>query len=139
MNNMPHFKKKKTEIIVVEDDRDINELISYNLRKEKFNVTQVFDGFDAQQVLAKNSFNIVILDLMLPGVDGFKLCKQIKEKISSTITYIIIVSAKTDFDDKLCASILGADRYITKPFSIVRLLSIIKELDGYMRKEYTVT
>jgi len=128
----------RTKIVVIEDDRDINDLIAFNLRQADYVVTQIQDGKVAQQVLNDDKFDIVILDLMLPGIDGFSLCRQVKSIQRDQPIYVIVVSAKTDFDDKLYASILGADRYITKPFSVTRLCALIKELDGYLHKTYSV-
>ena len=67
------------KVIIVEDDKDINNLIAYNLRKEDFCVEQVFDGLSARERIKGGVFNIIILDFMLPGIDGFEICKEIKD------------------------------------------------------------
>lgn len=129
----------KNRIMIVEDDRDINSLIAYNLNKEGFYVEQVFDGYEAQKKVAGETFDIVILDIMLPGIDGFQICKDIKERKDAFKTFVIIVSAKVDASDKLYAHILGADYYLAKPFSVRTLVNIAKELKEIREKEFHVT
>jgi len=130
--------KDKIGILVVEDDRDINELIAYNLMKEGFAVTSVYDGLDARETLELEKFDIVILDIMLPGLGGFDICRLIRNNPKEFNTFILVVSAKVDSQDKLYAHILGADCYLTKPFSIARLIEIIKEVVFLKNKEFVV-
>lgn len=127
------------KIIVVEDERDINNLIAYNLRKENFSVEQAFDGNEAMKKLNGERFNIVILDLMLPGVDGFTICNRIKNDKNCFKTFVIIVSARNNHQDKLYAHLQGADFYITKPFSVGMLMDTVEELSLLQDKEYLVT
>jgi DNA-binding response OmpR family regulator len=125
-------------ILVVEDDKDINQLIAYNLQKKGFTVEQAFDGQAAREKLDGRFFPIVILDIMLPGIDGFDICRQIKSDEKKCKSYVIIISAKSSAQDKLYAHILGADCYITKPFSIETLVGVSEELRGLVEKEFTV-
>ncbi len=125
-------------ILVVEDDKDINGLVAYNLRKHGFLVEQVFDGLDARKALAQEFFPIVILDIMLPGIDGFDICRDIKASITGAKSYVIMISAKGSEKDKLYAHILGADCYIAKPFFVKDLISVVKEINALLTKEYTV-
>ena len=127
------------KIIIVEDDPDINNLIAYNLRKEGFNAKQVFDGTVADKKLREEYFDIVILDIMLPGMDGFDICRSLKDNPLGGKNFIIMVSAKCREEDKLYAHILGADAYLTKPFSVVTLMDIVKEVDRMQNKEFVVT
>ncbi|MFA5311562.1 MAG: response regulator [Candidatus Omnitrophota bacterium] len=129
---------EKTRILVVEDDKDINGLIAYNLRKNGYSVEQVFDGDEAKEKLDSEFFPIVILDIMLPGIDGFDICRDIKESITGHKSYVIMVSAKGSEQDKLYAHILGADCYIAKPFFVKDLISVIDEISALSRKNYTV-
>jgi DNA-binding response OmpR family regulator len=129
---------KDKKIIIVEDDKNINSLIAYNLVKEGFNVEQVFDGVKAMQRIKEEIFNIVILDIMLPGVDGFDICKEIKSDLRYSRSFIVIVSAKGNEQDKLYAHLLGADCYLTKPFSLIVLLNAVKEISAALDKEYSV-
>jgi DNA-binding response OmpR family regulator len=126
------------KIIVIEDDPDINKLISYNLRHEGFIVRQVFDGDEAVERLRSEYFSIVILDIMLPGINGFDICKEIKEKDNSSKSFIIVVSAKSSSQDKLYAHILGADCYLSKPFKVGRLIDVVKEVQTMQNKVFSV-
>ena len=130
--------KNNKKILVVEDDRDINELVSYNLVKEGFEVTSVYDGNDAKETLQLEKFDIVILDIMLPGLGGFDICKIIRSKPAAFNSFIIVVSAKSETQDKLYAHILGADCYLTKPFSIEALVGVVREIDALRNKDFLV-
>jgi len=125
-------------IFVVEDDPDINHLISYNLKKEGFTVESAYEGISASLRLKKEHFDIVILDIMLPGIDGFDICRQVKDSKDGHRTFIIIISARDYSEDKLYAHILGADSYFTKPFEVSRLLSEVKEMTSMLSQELTV-
>jgi len=126
------------KIIIVEDDKDISSLITYNLTKEGFVVEQVFDGVSAMQRVKAEIFSIVILDIMLPGIDGFDICRQIKEDPRYSRSFIVVVSAKCHEQDKLYAHLLGADCYLTKPFSLTSLLNAVKEISVSLDKRYLV-
>lgn len=126
------------KIIVIEDDCDINKLISYNLRKEGFIVEQVFDGDEAVARLKNEYFSIVVLDIMLPGINGFDICKEIKENDNSSQSFIIVVSARSSSQDKLYAHILGADCYLSKPFRVGLLIDVIKEVQSMRNKTFSV-
>ena len=126
------------KIIIVEDDKDISNLIAYNLNKEGFIVEQTFDGVSAMQRVKEEVFNIVILDIMLPGIDGFDICRQIKEDPRYFRSFIVVVSAKCHEQDKLYAYLLGADYYLAKPFTLTSLLNAVKEISVSLGKEYLV-
>ena len=126
------------KIIIVEDDKDINNLIAYNLRKEGFMVEQFFDGASAMQRIKEEVFNIVILDIMLPGIDGFDICKEIKNDLRYSRSFIVVVSAKCHEQDKLYAHLLGADCYLTKPFNLTSLLGAVSQISESLDKEYLV-
>ncbi|MFH1355112.1 MAG: response regulator [Candidatus Omnitrophota bacterium] len=128
--------KVKKRVIVIEDDKDINKLITYNLENEGFYVESIFDGNKAAKKIQKQHFDIVILDIMLPGKDGFQICKIIKDIPSIYKTYIVIISAKCNIQDKLYAHILGADHYICKPFNISALIEVIKDLSFKNNEEF---
>ncbi len=131
--------KNGKKIIVIEDDRDINELIAYNLAKEGFYTEQEFDGRQAIERLKNEQFDIVILDIMLPGVDGFHICKAIKENPAAFKTFVVMLTAKIESQDKIYGNLVGADCYITKPFSVASLVQIIKELISIRDREFLVT
>jgi two-component system alkaline phosphatase synthesis response regulator PhoP len=126
------------KIIIVEDDQDISSLIAYNLTKEGFMVEQVYDGLSARQRIKEEVFDIVILDIMLPGLDGFEICKEIKNDPRYVLSFTIVVSAKCHEQDKLYAHLLGADCYLTKPFNLASLLSAVKEMSANQNREYVV-
>ena len=126
------------KIIIVEDDKDISSLIAYNLSKEGFMIEQAFDGVSAMQRVKEDIFNIVILDIMLPGIDGFDICRQIKEDPRYFRSFIVVVSAKCHEQDKLYAHLLGADYYLTKPFNLASLMNAVKEVSANLDKEFSV-
>ncbi len=131
---MVNFKK----VIVVEDDPAINHLIAYNLKKQGYSVTQEFDGSLAQDKLSNEHFNIVILDIMLPGVDGFDICRKLKGSFGNAKTFVVILSAKCQDHEKLYGYLLGADYYLSKPFSVAKLMEVIAELSQMQDKQITV-
>ncbi len=131
---MPNDKK----VIIVEDDKDINDLIAYNLRKSGFVAEQVFDGLSAMQRIKDVIFDIIILDIMLPGIDGFDICRQIKDDPRYFRSFIVVVSAKCHEQDKLYAHLLGADCYLTKPFNLTSLLGAVNEISESLDKKYSV-
>lgn len=125
-------------VIVVEDDKDINQLIAYHLNKSGYSVESAFDGLEAERKFKSEDFDVAILDIMLPGIDGFSLCKALKEAKDTSKTFVIILTAKAENKDKLYGFLLGADYYLTKPFSIATLMSIIDELSAMRDAAYTV-
>ena len=113
----------RQKIMIVDDDENIAELISLYLTKECFNTRIVHDGESAMREFDTYGPNLVLLDLMLPGVDGFEICKKIRETKN---TPIIMISAKKDDIDKIRGLGLGADDYMTKPFSPSELVARVK-------------
>ena len=111
-----------TRVLIVEDDPNIVDLIRSNLAVRGFDSVVSADGTRALQLLETEEPDIVLLDLMLPEVDGFELCRQIREQSSVAI---IVVSARGGERDKVTALNVGADDYMTKPFSIEELLARI--------------
>jgi len=129
---------KEKKIMVVEDDKSINRLISYNLTKNSFDSESVYNGLEAEERLEKENFDIVVLDIMLPGVDGFHICKSIKENPAAFKTFVVILTAKCEAHDKLYGALVGADYYLTKPFSVTKLMHIINELAYIQDKKFVV-
>jgi two-component system phosphate regulon response regulator PhoB len=116
----------KEKILVVDDEKDILELIDYNLSKNGYRVKTVTTGEDALELIRENEYDLIILDLMLPGVDGFDLCKMIKADKAKSSIPIVMVTAKSEEADKVAGLEIGADHYVTKPFSPRELLAIVK-------------
>lgn len=129
---------RKKRIIVVEDDINLNKLISYNLAKDGYTVESVYDGVSAKERIAKDIFDVVVLDIMLPDIDGFRICAYIKDNPTAYKTFVVFLTARAESLDKICGSIVGADYYLTKPFSVAKLMGIIKELIAIRNKDYFV-
>jgi DNA-binding response OmpR family regulator len=110
-------------ILIVEDDRSIRTIVEYALRDAGFQVVSVGRGDEALESVANERADLVILDLMLPGIDGLEVCKRIRAERS---TPIIILSARGEELDKVLGLELGADDYVTKPFSPRELVSRVK-------------
>ena len=113
----------KQKILIVDDDQNIAELISLYLIKECFETMIVGDGESALRALDSFSPNLIILDLMLPGIDGYQVCREVRAKSS---TPIIMLSAKGEVFDKVLGLELGADDYILKPFDSKELVARVK-------------
>lgn len=116
---------ESAKILIVEDEKGINEIEKKYLEKEGFDVEQAFDGTKADKLLDKNEYDLVILDLMLPGMSGEKLMQKIR---SSSDTAVIMVTAKVEEDDIIDGLKLGADDYITKPFSPRELVARVQAM-----------
>jgi len=110
-------------ILLVDDEQSVQKLLAYPLRKEGYEVVAALDGAEALERIRNGSFDLVVLDLMLPKVDGFDVCRQIRAR--STVP-IIMLTAKTEEIDKVLGLELGADDYITKPFSVREFRSRVK-------------
>jgi two-component system, OmpR family, response regulator len=110
-------------ILLVDDEQSVQKLLTYPLRKEGYEVVGALDGREALDRLEDASFDLVVLDVMLPQVDGFDVCRQIRA--TSTVP-IIMLTAKTEEIDKVLGLELGADDYLTKPFSVREFRSRVK-------------
>ena len=108
------------KILIVEDDLDINNLISRYLQKQNYSVHSAFNGKEALELLTSNDYHLIILDLMLPELNGYEIIEIIRKQKNVPV---LIVSAKSDEIDKIEALDLGADDYITKPFTVGELLA----------------
>jgi DNA-binding response OmpR family regulator len=113
-------------IYVVEDDEDINELLVYNLKKEAFEVKPFLNSKEAYNSIKKDYPDLIILDIMLPDIDGLEFCKLLKSERDTEDIPIIMLTAKSTEIDKIVGLELGADDYVTKPFSIRELIARIK-------------
>lgn len=111
------------KILIIDDDRDINDLIKSYLIKEQFVPLSAYDPAFAMQLIAKENPDIILLDVMLPGIDGIELCLEIRKK---TQVPIIFLSCKSEEIDKIIALSVGGDDYITKPFLPGELIARIK-------------
>ena len=124
------------KILVVEDERAITDLIKINLIDSGYDVCCVYDGLAAADILETNTFDLILLDIMLPNIDGYELLSYIRPlKIP-----VIFITAKASLDDRVKGLMLGAEDYIIKPFEIVELLARINVvLRRYNKTETTLT
>lgn len=120
----------KEKILIVEDDKNISKLIKYNLEKEGFHCETCFNGEEAVTILDKDLYELMILDIMLPGIDGLEVCRRVKKKKELANVQIILLTAKGEEVDRVVGFELGADDYIVKPFSprelILRIRAILR-------------
>ncbi len=116
------------KILVVDDEPDIIELVTYNLSKEGFDVSPAFDGEEALAKIRKEKFDFIILDLMLPGIQGMEICRILRNDPITKNIPIIMLTAKGEEIDKILGLEIGADDYMTKPFSTRELLTRVKTI-----------
>lgn len=120
----------REQVLVVEDDEDIRELVSYNLSKAGYRVTSVVTGEEALAIIEDQPPDLVLLDLMLPGVDGLAVCQRLKKDPKTNSIPIVMLTAKGEESDIVSGLNLGADDYITKPFSprvmIARVQAVLR-------------
>ena len=124
--------KDMTDILIVEDNKEIAGLLCDFLRAENYTVSLCESGEKALSLYEKYGARLIVLDIMLPGTDGFSVCSKIREKSN---TPILMVSAKTDKDDKLNGLISGADDYIEKPYDIDIILA---KIAGIFKRRYSL-
>ncbi len=112
-------------ILLVDDEQSVQTLLSYPLKSEGYEVTRALDGEDALKRFGESVFDLVVLDVMLPKLDGFEVCRQLRARSGVPI---IMLTARTDEFDKVLGLELGADDYITKPFSMREFRSRVKAM-----------
>ncbi|MDR1066387.1 MAG: response regulator transcription factor [Clostridiales bacterium] len=110
-------------ILVVDDEKNIVDIIEYNLKKEGYDVITAFDGKEGLRLALSESPELVLLDIMMPKMDGFDVCRKIREKSQ---TPIIMLTARAEEIDKVLGFELGADDYVTKPFGVRELMARVK-------------
>lgn len=116
------------KILVVDDEEHIRELIKFNLEKNGYKVGCAVDGNEALEYVRKHIPKLILLDLMLPGIDGYDVCKKIRGDKNTANIPIIMITAKGEEIDKILGLELGADDYITKPFSVRELIARVKAM-----------
>ena len=117
-----------SRILIIEDDRDIVELVRYNLEKEGFQVTAAYDGIAGLAQLQKSPPDLLLLDLMLPKLSGLEICKAARREAGLNRIPILMLSARGEEADRVIGLELGADDYVTKPFSPRELVARVKAL-----------
>ena len=122
------------KILIVEDEPDIRKLVQYNLTQERFNVLEAEDGEQALKLLQHERPNLVILDLMLPGLSGMELCKLLKQRSETAKLPILMLTAKASEADRIVGLEMGADDYLAKPFSpremVARVRAILRRSES---------
>jgi len=117
---------KKGTILVIDDEKDLIELVRYNLEKEGFDVIAATDGQSGLDVVRRHRPDLVVLDLMMPGLDGLQVCQQLRSDPRSNRVPVIMLTAKATEPDRIVGLELGADDYITKPFSPREVVARVK-------------
>ena len=115
----------KNSILVVEDEKALRETLEYNLTNEGYEVETSADGLDAFQKAHNGNYNLILLDIMLPGMDGFEICRKIRAEKN---TPILMLTARDDEIDRIVGLEVGADDYMSKPFSMRELLARVKAM-----------
>lgn len=127
------------KIFIVDDEKSIVTLLTYNMEKAGYETDVAYDGNEAITMAMTNQYDLIILDVMLPGVDGLEVCKTLRQ--NKVETPILILTAREDEFDKVLGLELGADDYITKPFSpreiVARVKAILRRARQPVPEEYT--
>lgn len=118
----------KTKILIVEDDKSLSEILGYNLEKEGYKVFHAYNGRDGIELAYLKKPDIILLDLMLPSVNGIEVCKQLRKSKETKDVGIIMLTAKTDDLDQVGGFEAGADDYVVKPYSVQVLLQRLQAL-----------
>ena len=119
-------EREKKTILVVDDEQSIMELLVFNLQKEGYNTLQAYDGVTAVDMAINEKPDLILLDVMIPKLDGISVCKKIRYALNISNIPILMISAKDTESDKIVGLEMGADDYITKPFQIREVMARIK-------------
>jgi len=111
-------------ILIVEDEQNIVDILSFNLGREGYDTLEAYDGITGLQLALENNPDLILLDLMLPGMNGFDVCRKVRE--AGLSTPILMLTAREEETDKVLGLELGADDYITKPYSVRELMARVK-------------
>ena len=125
---LPMVQIFMVKILIVDDEPDIVELLSYNLEKEKFSIVKAYDGEAALGLVRSEKPELMILDLMLPKMNGLDVCKAVRRNPETANLPIIMLTAKGEEIDKIIGLEIGADDYITKPFSVKELIARVRAI-----------
>lgn len=120
------------KIGIIEDEKNISDMMKYNLEREGYQVFTAYDGKEGLELVAREELDLLLLDIMLPNIDGLEICKKVRQ---TKEVPIIIISAKADEFDKVLALELGADDYVTKPFSMREVMARIR---ARLRRKITI-
>lgn len=118
----------KQNVLIIEDDRSLSEVLSYNLEQAGYNVSVAHDGQDGLNQAQHKTPDVIVLDLMLPVIDGLEVCRRLRANPAKSDVLVIMLTAKSEETDQVVGLAMGADDYVTKPFSVKVLLERIKAL-----------
>jgi len=127
---MPRSHTMNRRILVIEDDPDIAKLVEIHLRDTGCKVDHVPDGLAGLELATNGAYDLIVLDLMLPGIDGLEICRRVRAQES--YTPILMLTAKSSELDRVVGLEMGADDYLTKPFSVLELVARVKALFRYV-------
>lgn len=119
------------KILIIEDDVSINKILSYELISKDYMVDSLYDGFNAVEQILNNNYDLVLIDWMLPGLNGLEIIKEVREK--GYIKPLILLTARSEQEDIVMGLSSGADDYLTKPF---QAKTLIARIDAHLRREY---
>lgn len=117
-----------TKILIIDDEQDILDLLSYNLEKEGYSISTALTGHIGRDMADKLAPELIILDLMLPGIDGLELCRLLRGNPRTASIPVLMLTAKSEEVDKIIGLEIGADDYVTKPFSVREIVARVKAL-----------
>ena len=127
----------KGMVLIIDDEKDLIELVRYNLNKEGFDVLGAGDGESGLSLAVRKKPDVVIIDLMLPGIDGLEVCRTLRSRAETSNIPIIMLTAKASESDRIVGLELGADDYITKPFSprevAARVKALLRRIQGFQK------
>ena len=118
----------KSKVLIVEDDEPLADVLQYNFEQEGFEVSRAADGMEALRKAQSTSHELIILDLMLPQLDGIEVCRQLRANAKTRDVLVIMLTAKAEEIDELVGFTVGADDYVTKPFSVNVLMRRVRAL-----------
>jgi two-component system, OmpR family, response regulator len=132
MANLERPPSAASSILVVEDDAAIRDVVATALRYQRHQVTQTANGRDGLQLAMTNAFDLIVLDVMLPKLDGYEVCRRLRE--ANRFTPVLFLTARTETADRIKGFITGGDDYLTKPFSVdelvYRVAAILRRVGG---------
>ena len=115
------------KILIVDDEREIADLLEVYLQNDHYDVYKFYNGTDALRCMEETDIDLAVLDVMLPDIDGFRICQKIREKFFFPV---IMLTAKIEDSDKIMGLTIGADDYITKPFNPLEVVARVKTQEG---------
>ncbi len=127
----------RPKILIVEDDRSIADVLAYNLQELGYEVLCAYNGLEGLEKAKLNQPDVVVLDVMLPGIDGLEVCRRIRATAETQNTKILMLTAKSEEGDQLVGFSVGADDYVIKPFSVRILMERVKALHRRVSQEST--